>query len=213
MKRHYSFFDKLCLQFDQSLKVLSGEVIPTGRVNPATVVEEGDLDAQQAEQAAALMRVNHVGEVCAQALYQGQALTARNETVRIEMQQAAQEENDHLLWCAQRLTELHSRPSYLNPLWYTGSFMLGAVAGLAGDRWSLGFVVETERQVEAHLASHLQQLPEPDYKSRAIVAQMKIDEAKHAATAQANGAKNLPQWVRVLMRTKAKIMTITAYWI
>ena len=213
MERHYSFFDKLCLQFDQSLKVLSGEVMPTGRANPATTVEEGDLDAQQAERAAALMRVNHVGEVCAQALYQGQALTARSETVRIEMRQAAQEENDHLLWCAQRLTELHSRPSYLNPVWYTGSFVLGAVAGLAGDRWSLGFVVETERQVEAHLASHLHQLPKPDYKSRAIVAQMKIDEAKHAATAQANGAKNLPEWIKVLMRVKAKIMTTTAYWI
>ena len=211
--RQYTFFDKLCLQFDQALKVLTGETQTATRENPAAAVAEPVLDAAQRQHAAALMRVNHVGEICAQALYQGQALTARHDKIKIEMQQAALEENDHLVWCAQRLMELNSRPSYLNPCWYTGAFMIGAIAGWLGDRWSLGFVVETEMQVEAHLAHHLEKLPLHDVKSRMIITQMKLDEAAHAAMARSAGAITLPSSIKRLMHVQAKIMTTLAYWI
>ena len=211
--KNFSFLDKFCLQFDQGLRVLNGLVTITGRTNPANAVAEQKLDAGQRQHAAALMRVNHVGEICAQALYQGQTLTASSQRIRQEMQHAAQEEKDHLDWCAQRLRELDSRPSYLNPLWYVGSFAMGMVAGLLGDSYSLGFIVETEHQVEVHLAAHLQKLPENDAKSRAIVTQMRHDEVKHGATAKANGAATLPIWVKTLMRFKAMIMTTIAYWI
>lgn len=210
--RNYTLFDKFCLQCDQGLQVLRGVVKTTGRRNPADAIAEQTLDPKQRRHAAALMRVNHVGEICAQALYQGQALTAYSGTVRNEIQHAAQEENDHLDWCAQRLHELNSRPSYLNPLWYMGSFAMGTLSGLLGDAYSLGFIVETEHQVEMHLASHLQKLPESDAKSRAIVAQMQLDEAKHGATAKANGAVALPIWIKTIMRFQAKLMTTTAYW-
>jgi len=213
MTRHYSFLDKLCLQFDQGLKVLTNNVKTTARNNPADRINAVELNEKQQSHAAALMRVNHVGEVCAQALYQGQALTARDAAIRMEMQQAAMEENDHLAWCTQRLTELYSRTSYLNPLWYSGSFAIGAIAGLFGDRWSLGFVVETETQVEAHLVSHLEKLPQDDAKSRAIVAQMKLDEAKHAEMAKNQGAVAIPTWIKATMRFKAKLMTTISYWI
>ena len=153
------------------------------------------------------MRVNHVGEVCAQALYQGQALTSRSEDVRLKMQEAATEEIDHLNWCYQRIEQLNSHTSYLNPLWYAGSFTLGVVAGLAGDKWSLGFLAETEKQVVKHLESHLERLPDQDLVSRAIVSQMAIDEAKHADMAEENGAEELPEAVKELMRATASIMT------
>lgn len=212
-QRNYTLIDRLCLQVDQALRVVTGQISPVTRENPAAIVEEHELDKEQQNLSAALMRVNHVGEVCAQALYQGQAFTAKSQAIKLAMQEVATEENDHLAWCSERLTELKSRPSYLNSFWYAGSFFMGACAGLVGDRWSLGFVVETERQVEAHLASHLQDLPPQDFKSRAIVAQMKIDEAKHAQTAASSGAVELPYWIKALMRLKAKVMTTTAYWI
>lgn len=157
------------------------------------------------------MRVNHVGEVCAQALYQAQALTARSDTLRRQMEQAAREETDHLAWTEQRLRELGDRPSLLNPLWYAGAFGLGLAAGRLGDALSLGFVVETERQVEQHLAGHLERLPATDHRSRAIVAQMKDDESRHADQALSAGAHALPAPVRGLMRVAAKVMTRTAH--
>lgn len=159
----------------------------------------------------ALMRVNHVGEVCAQALYQAQALTARSAALREQMAAAARDETDHLAWTEQRLRELNDRPSLLNPLWYTGAFALGLAAGRAGDAWSLGFVVETERQVEDHLAGHLSRLPEHDTGSRAIVSQMKVDEAEHARRAEHAGATALPMPLRMAMRMAAKLMTVTAH--
>lgn len=168
------------------------------------------LNATEKQRAAGLMRVNHVGEVCAQALYTGQAMSTRNPALRAHFQQACQEETDHLAWTAQRLEELGSRPSLLNPLWYAGAFGLGVLAGKLGDAVSLGFVVETETQVGAHLQSHLALLPEGDHASRAIVAQMRDDELRHASDAQAAGAKELPPPVKELMRAAAKVMTTVA---
>jgi ubiquinone biosynthesis monooxygenase Coq7 len=169
------------------------------------------LSPEVRKAAGALMRVNHVGEVCAQALYQAQALTARTEAVRRQMAMAAREETDHLAWTEQRLRELDERPSLLNPLWYAGAFTLGLVAGRAGDDWSLGFVVETERQVEEHLAGHLARLPVEDVRSRAIVAQMKADEAAHGRAAEQAGARALPPPLRFAMRCAARLMTSTAH--
>ena len=171
---------------------------------------EADLGEAERARAAALMRVNHVGEVCAQALYAGQALTAKNEQVRAELDQAAKEETDHLAWCEQRIVELGGRKSLLNPLWFGGAFALGAAAGLLGDKWNLGFLAETERQVEAHLDGHLQQLPEADAKSRAVVEQMKTDEARHAQTAVDHGGAPLPSPVKWAMRLAADVMRKTA---
>ena len=171
------------------------------------------MDPQDRRLAGALMRVNHVGEVCAQALYAAQALTARRPDLKAQMAQAARDETDHLAWTEQRLAELGDRPSLLNPLWYGGAFALGLLAGQAGDRWSLGFVVETERQVEQHLAGHLQRLPADDLATRAVVAQMRDDEAAHAATAERAGGLPLPAPVRGLMRAAARLMTRTAHWI
>lgn len=211
--RNYTFLDTICLQFDNALKTLQGDVTTTGRANPADNIVDTKLSASEQKQAAGLMRVNHVGEVCAQALYQGQAFTAKTDKIRHEMQQACAEENDHLHWCQERLQQLNSRVSYLNPIWYAGSFAMGAVAGFLGDKWSLGFVVETENQVEQHLAGHLDALPEGDLKSRAIVGQMQVDEAEHAAHAASLGAADLPKWVTGVMRGKAKVMTTLAYWV
>jgi ubiquinone biosynthesis monooxygenase Coq7 len=159
------------------------------------------------------MRVNHTGEICAQALYQGQALTARNPDARAALEQAASEENDHLAWTSQRIAELGGRTSFLNPLFYTGSFALGAVAGILGDKWNLGFLAETERQVEAHLEGHLGRLPAQDEKSRAIVAEMKDDEARHASTAIQHGGAELPAPVKLAMKMGSQVMTRTAFWI
>ena len=159
------------------------------------------------------MRINHVGEVCAQALYHSQAVTARDHTTRRQMEEAAREEVDHLAWCEQRLDELGSRKSYLNPVWYAGSFAIGALAGIAGDRWNLGFVAETERQVVEHLEGHLGKLPSRDFRSQDVVAAMKADEARHADHAVAAGAAELPPAVRSAMRGVSRIMTGTAHWV
>ncbi len=173
--RHSNLIDRWVQHADQALRVAIGP--PPANTQPSPAAETPDIVLSEHERrhAAALMRINHTGEVCAQALYAGQAATARSDKVRIEMAEAAREEEDHLAWCAERLDELQDRPSLLNPVWYAGSFALGAMAGLAGDRWSLGFVEATERQVEAHLDSHLETLPAPDQRSRAIVRQMKAD--------------------------------------
>jgi ubiquinone biosynthesis monooxygenase Coq7 len=169
------------------------------------------MEEEQRKHAAGLMRVNHAGEVCAQALYAGQAVTARSADVQSDIQQAANEEIDHLSWCKERLDELDSQPSLLDPLWYAGSFAIGAVAGLAGDGWSLGFLKETENQVEAHLEGHIEELPPEDARSRAILDQMKIDEAKHAQMAEDSGAYDLPEPVRQLMKMTAQVMKTVAY--
>jgi 3-demethoxyubiquinol 3-hydroxylase len=180
---------------------------------PVVPGDETRLDNQERRHAAALMRVNHVGEVCAQALYTAQALVTRDPALRAHLERAAAEETDHLAWTADRLSELGDRPSLLNPLWYAGAFGLGLVAGRLGDRVSLGFVVETERQVEAHLQSHLERLPTADHASRAIVVQMKDDEAAHAAQALHAGGIELPAPAKALMRAAAKVMTTTAHYV
>ncbi len=183
------------------------------RESPAAGKVEADLDATERELAGRLMRINHAGEICAQALYQGQAVTAKLPNVREKMEQAANEENDHLAWTEERLHEMGTHTSYLNPLWYAGSFAIGALAGLAGDKWSLGFVAETEKQVVRHLDGHLVRLPKQDEKSRAILEQMRADEGRHATVALEAGAAFLPQPIKRLMRLTSKIMTQTAYWI
>lgn len=202
-------------RLDQFIIVLDGGLRTVfarphaARSYPASVPEATLSDSERAC-AAALMRVNHVGEVCAQALYSGQSLTAKHESIRAELRQAAAEETDHLAWCEQRLNELGGRKSLLNPLWYGGAFTMGLVAGALGDKWNMGFLAETERQVEAHLDGHLQQLPEADVRSRTVVEQMKIDEAKHAQTAGSHGAAPLPFAVQRAMRFAADVMRATA---
>lgn len=204
--------DRLLGAFDQALRTLFAKPRST-RPCPLVPAESTHLGAQEKKHAAALMRVNHVGEVCAQALYTAQALATQNDALRSQLEQAAREETDHLAWTQSRLDELGARPSLLNPLWYAGAFGLGLLAGRLGDRTSLGFIVETERQVESHLQSHLDRLPAADHASRAIVAQMKDDEAAHAASAQAAGAADLPQPVKLAMRAAAKVMTTTAHYV
>lgn len=204
--------DRFIIEFDKGLRTLFAPA-STVRPVPGSRLPEADLSEAEKRHAAGLMRVNHAGEVCAQALYQGQALTARTSSARTALLEAAREETEHLAWCATRLAELGSRVSYLNPLWYGASLAVGVVAGALGDRWNLGFLAETERQVEAHLSSHLDRLPAPDAKSRAIVEQMRIDEARHATTALAHGGAPLPWPVRLAMRLSAKVMTTTAYWL
>ncbi|MBK8161783.1 MAG: 2-polyprenyl-3-methyl-6-methoxy-1,4-benzoquinone monooxygenase [Gammaproteobacteria bacterium] len=211
--RHYSPFDRLLINVDRGLRTVFGRPETSGRPDPADACAEADLGARERNEAARLMRVNHSGEVSAQALYQGQALTARLPQVREKMEQAALEENDHLEWCARRTRELGGRTSLLNPFWYTGSLAIGAAAGWAGDKWSLGFIVETERQVVRHLEDHLRRLSPRDSKSRAILEQMKIDESHHATTALNAGGAPLPAPVRGLMALTSKVMTKTAYWI
>ena len=200
--------DQLITTFDLGLRTVFASP-HAARPYPAAGLE-AELDDAERAHAAALMRVNHVGEVCAQALYAGQALTAKNESVRAELEQAAREETDHLAWCEQRIVELGGRKSLLNPLWFGGAFGLGMVAGALGDKWNLGFLAETERQVEAHLDGHLQQLPEADAKSRAVVEQMKADEARHAQTAVDHGGAPLPQPVKWAMQMAADAMRQTA---
>lgn len=202
--------DRFIVSVDNALRTVTGAV-HASRPNPATGVPDADLDPGQRRLAGALMRVNHVGEVCAQALYQAQALTARSESLQREMFQAAREETDHLAWTQARLGELGDRASLLNPLWYAGAFGIGLLAGRLGDAVSLGFVVETERQVEAHLAGHLDRLPEADGRSRAIVAVMQDDERRHADRALEAGGLEFPTPVRWLMRGAAKLMTVTAH--
>ena len=198
---------------DLALKTLSRSA-HAARPMPLAPVQDGSsatLSRDERRLSGALMRVNHVGEVCAQALYAAQALTARTPELRAQMASAAREETDHLAWTEQRLAELGDRPSLLNPLWYAGAFAIGLAAGRAGDRWSLGFVVETERQVEAHLAGHLDRLPAHDNASRAVVAQMKVDEARHAEAALRAGGSAIPAPVRAVMRAAARVMTRVAH--
>jgi len=207
--------DRFLIGLDSALRTVAGHAHSARPYPPAAagVTADEDLDRSSRRLSGALMRVNHVGEVCAQALYQAQALTARDEPLQRQMERAARDETDHLAWTERRLEELGERPSLLNPLWYAGAFGIGLVAGRAGDAVSLGFVVETERQVEQHLATHLERLPESDRRSRAIVAQMKADESRHAADALGAGASTLPWPVRSLMRLAAKVMTSTAHYV
>jgi 3-demethoxyubiquinol 3-hydroxylase len=204
--------DRFIVGVDTALRTVAG-VAHAARPSPALgVTEQGEpLNSADRQLAGALMRVNHVGEVCAQALYQAQALTARSDSLRAQMRDAAREETDHLAWTRARLVELGDRPSLLNPLWYAGSFGLGLLAGRLGDAVSLGFVVETERQVEAHLAGHLDRLPAADLRSRAVVAQMQDDERRHGDAAEAAGATLLPAPVKWLMAGAARVMTATAH--
>ena len=211
-QRHLTPFDTLLAAADNALRTLSGTA-RTARAYPAAALPADALTADERRLAGALMRVNHVGEICAQALYQAQALGTHDAAVKQQLNAAANEETDHLAWTRQRLNELGARPSWLNPLWYAGSFGIGLLAGRGTDAVSLGFVVETERQVERHLDTHLQALPAADHASRAIVAQMKEDESRHACEAEAAGAKALPAPARWLMRGVAKLMTTTARYV
>ena len=204
--------DRAICEFDRAVRAVAG-IARAARPSPAAGVPEQDLGPSAREHAAALMRVNHVGEVCAQALYQGQALTARSDHARDALERAAREEEDHLAWSADRIRELQGRPSLLNPLWYAGAFGIGLLAGRAGDAVSLAFLVETERQVEQHLETHLDRLPPGDRASRAIVSQMKTDETAHATAAQNAGATALPLPVRWAMRAAARVMTATAHYV
>lgn len=208
--RAFDPFDRLLIEAQRALDSIAGQPVAE-RPNPAAGTAEVVLDEPERRHAAGLMRINHVGEVCAQALYSGQAAVARDPTTRADLLAAAAEETDHLAWCADRLRELDSRPSLLNPLWYAGSFAIGAMAGLRGDGWNLGFVVETERQVEAHLGEHLESLPEADLRSRAIIRVMKDDEARHADHAEAAGAKPLPPPIPTLMAAASNLMKAIAY--
>ena len=202
--------DRLIIGFDRALRTLCGPAVSLRPV-PGENLPNPELSTAEKRHAAALMRVNHSGEVCAQALYQGQALTARDDTLRTTLERAAAEETEHLAWTAQRIDELGGRVSVLNPFFYTGSFAIGALSGLLGDKWNMGFLAETERQVEGHLHGHLEQLPAQDEKSRAIVAQMKEDEARHANTALARGAAELPGPVKQAMRISSRLMTVSTY--
>ena len=213
--------DRLIGEFDTALRAIAGGAnyarpvpkpyIGGSKSEERVLTSDLDLSPQDRTHVAGLMRVNHVGEVCAQALYQSQKLLAKTPETRALLDQAAKEEMDHMAWCEERLKELDSRPSLLNPLWYAGAFGIGLVAGLAGDRWSLGFVAETEKQVERHLDDHLEQLPEADLRSRAIVKQMRIDEIEHGASAMTAGGQELPRPIASLMAGISKIMTTTAY--
>jgi ubiquinone biosynthesis monooxygenase Coq7 len=210
--RTISPLDNLIVGFDKALRVVGG-VAKAARPNPGVSAPDCELNTQEQRHSAGLMRVNHVGEVCAQALYDAQGRRASTQAMRAQFAQSGREEEDHLAWTAERLAELGSQPSLLNPLWYAGAYALGTVASRLGDAVSLGFVVETERQVEAHLNSHLDQLPPHDAKSRAIVTQMRDDEIQHGAKAQDMGAAEMPLPVKAAMRAMAKVMTTTAYYI
>lgn len=210
-QRNFSFLDSLVIQADQAIRTIAGKPLVTERDNPAEQQPEVELSQTDSDLSARLMRINHAGEVAAQALYQGQALTARLDNVRDQMEEAAREENDHLAWCEHRVKELNDHVSYANPLWYAGSFAIGAAAGLAGDKWSLGFVAETERQVVEHLDAHLHKISMDDKKSRAIIEQMKIDEQHHGASASAAGGVELPGLVKSLMQLTSKVMTNIAF--
>lgn len=204
--------DHLIVGFDKALRVVGG-VAKASRPNPGIAAPDCEMNAEEQRHSAGLMRVNHVGEVCAQALYDSQGRHASTEAIRAQLEHSGREEEDHLAWTAQRLSELGSQPSLLNPLWYAGAFAIGSVAARLGDAVSLGFVSETERQVETHLNSHLDKLPPQDAKSRAIVTQMRDDEIEHGAKARALGGAELPVPVKLAMRAMAKVMTTTAYYI
>ena len=204
--------DRFIIAFDKGLRTLFAPA-QTLRAVPGDALTDVPLNEPERREVAALMRVNHTGEICAQALYQGQALTARNDLAREALEQASLEESEHLAWTERRIEELGGRKSLLNPLWYASSFAMGAAAGLLGDRWNLGFLAETERQVVEHLEGHLQRLPPEDEKTRAILEQMKEDEGRHATSALQQGAASLPLPARVAMRIASRLMTRTAYWV
>lgn len=210
--RQYNFLDHCLIKIDQGLKTL---FIPpvARRPSPAFQLPNPALSNQEINTSVALLRVNHAGEVSAQALYHAQALVAKEKSIQFSLQESAIEEGDHLAWCADRIHQLGGRTSYLNPLWYLGSFAIGVVAGLAGDAWSLGFIAETERQVVEHLNKQLQALPEEDLNSQAILTQMRQDEALHASVALTAGAKELPKYIKTAMHYTAQFMVKTAYWI
>ncbi len=213
MKRRYSFMDQLCIQAELLLHASSQTYASGSRANPADDAVESPLSDTERTHIARLMRINHSGEVCAQALYLGQALAARDPHTRETLNQAALEEGDHLLWCQARLRDLSGHTSYLNPLWYMGSLMIGVVAASFGDPISLGFIVETEKQVERHLAGHLAQLPPHDAKTRAILTQMHQDEITHGEHAQSSGAAPLPEWVQTTMHCTSQVMVAGAKWV
>lgn len=206
-----SLLDAVILEFDRGLRGLAGVRAGTGRPSPASGVPEAEMTDSEKSLAASLVRVDHVGEICAQALYQAQAFSTHSPELRASFRQAADEEWDHLDWTHERLAQLGSRPSLLNPLWYAGAYALGTLAGKLGDKRSLGFMAETERQVEQHLDGHLERLPAQDVRSRAIVDQMRIDEAQHANNATNAGGLPVPAPARLAMRFMAKIMTVTAH--
>lgn len=210
-----TFLDQLVLGADSMLRAVAAPRAQpnASRTNPGSTVAASELDDADRESAARLMRVNHAGEVAAQALYHGQAAVARSDAVRKKLEAAASEESDHLAWCRERLKELDGAPSRLDPVWYAGSYLIGMAAGLAGDAVSLGFIAETERQVVEHLDGHLDRLPEDDAKSRAILEQMRDDEARHGEDALEAGGRELPEPVPAVMRGIARIMTNTAYWV
>jgi ubiquinone biosynthesis monooxygenase Coq7 len=210
-KQKMSPVDDLIVEFDRALRSIVGATPMRRPVPIATDPATAELTVNEKKHSAGLMRINHVGEVCAQALYQSQKLHAKSDALKAKLEHAAIEEEDHLAWCESRLEQLDARPSLLNPIWYGGSFLLGSIAGLAGDKVSLGFVAETEKQVEHHLDGHLNDLPTNDTVSRAIVAQMRADEIEHGQMAIKEGGIELPQAVQSLMKTMAKIMTLTAY--
>ena len=203
--------DRLIIEFDTALRSVVGGANAQRPTPGSEHSSNSVLDTQERKHAAGLMRVNHVGEVCAQALYQSQKLVARNPEIQEMLSHSGQEEMDHLAWCETRLQELGSHTSYLNPFWYAGSFAIGLVAGLAGDKWSLGFVAETEKQVENHLESHLEKLPQEDFRSRAIVEQMRVDEIEHGQAAVQAGGAVLPEPIQKVMQAMSKVMTKTAY--
>lgn len=211
--RKFSLADRMIINLDRAVRSFNGPPPAGGRPNPGRDKPEADLSPTERRRAAGLMRVNHAGEVAAQALYHGQALTSGSPKLRQSMRQAAREEEDHLKWCRERLVQLGGRTSLLDPVWYAGGFACGAIAGLAGDRVNLGFLAETERQVVEHLDSHLGRLPPSDEVSRVILEKMRDDEAGHAGTAEAHGAAALPKIVRRAMKSASRVMTRTAYWI
>ncbi len=204
--------DKFIVGFDKALRTLFAPAVST-RPYPATAASEAELTAEDKSRAKMLMRVNHSGEICAQALYEGQAVVARNAQTKALFEKAAHEETEHLAWCERRIKELNGRTSVLNPLLYGSSFAIGVLAGSLGDKWNLGFLAETERQVERHLAKHLERLPGQDQKSRAILYQMKIDEGRHASNAEQHGAYPLPKAVRLMMALSSRVMTKTTFWL
>lgn len=213
ISRHYSLFDQVCLGIDQALRTVFDNPKTTERLYPATNEIEPPMTLLQRQHSAALMRVNHAGEVCAQALYHGQGFASHSELVKEKMNQAAIEEGDHLVWCKLRIEELNGHTSYLNLLWYLSSFSIGVIAGLVGDRWSLGFLAETEQQVVRHLEKHLTLLPQQDKKSHKVLQQMQKDEALHQEMAIKVGASELPAPIKTLMSMASKVMVNAAYWI
>ena len=212
-ERQLTPLDRLLASANNALRTVAAPAGRSARPNPAEHIIDAELDDRQKAHAAGLMRVNHAGEVCAQALYQGHAAVARDKTIEAQIQEAADEEFDHLAWCEERIHELGEDVSKLSPVWYAGAFAIGAASGILGDKWSLGFIAETEKQVCAHLDSHLEALPAEDVKSRAIVEQMRDEEEEHGDNAIEAGAAELPAPVKRLMQLTAKVMTKTAYWV